>query len=215
MRPHPTTPVALDAAVARRVRLVGIDVDGVLTDGGIYLGSVDGSPLEFKRYEIQDGLGIYFLRKAGIRVAIVTGRVSDSVRLRAAELEIEDVAQDSYARKLPAFRRILERHGITPGEAAFIGDDFPDLAVMRIVGLPVAVANAVPEIARIARLRLTRHGGRGAVREFAELLLTARGEWESITDAYVAERSIDDADGAPAEDAKDRKHAAGVRRGRR
>jgi 3-deoxy-D-manno-octulosonate 8-phosphate phosphatase (KDO 8-P phosphatase) len=180
---------ALDPAIARRVRLVGIDVDGVLTDGGIYLGAIDGSPLEFKRYEIQDGLGIYFLRKAGIRVAIVTGRVSESVRLRAAELEIEDVAQDAYARKLPAFRRILERHQIIPEEAAFIGDDFPDLAVLRMVGLPVAVANAVPEISRICRLRLTRSGGQGAVREFAELLLGARGEWDALCEAYVAERS--------------------------
>jgi 3-deoxy-D-manno-octulosonate 8-phosphate phosphatase (KDO 8-P phosphatase) len=180
---------ALDPAIARRVRLVGIDVDGVLTDGGIYLGASDGTPLEFKRYEIQDGLGIYFLRRAGIRVAIVTGRVSESVRLRAAELEIEDVAQDAYARKLPAFRRILERHQIIPEEAAFIGDDFPDLAVLRMVGLPVAVANAVPEISRICRLRLTRSGGRGAVREFAELLLGARGEWDALCEAYVAERS--------------------------
>lgn len=193
----PSGPNTLDEASARRVRLVGIDVDGVLTDGGIYLGSVDGTPLEFKRYEIQDGLGIYFLRRAGIRVVIITGRVSDSVRLRAAELEIDDVAQDSQARKLPAFRRILERHGIAPAEAAFIGDDFPDLAVMRMVGLPVAVANAVPEIARIARLRLTRHGGRGAVREFAELLLSARGEWASLTEAYVAERSVDDVTATP------------------
>src|SRR5881396_1551119 len=102
MKPLPIS--ALDAARARAVRLVGIDVDGVLTDGGIYLGAVDGKPLEFKRYDIQDGLGIHFMRKAGIRVAIVTGRVSESVRLRAAELEIEDVAQDAQARKLPAFR---------------------------------------------------------------------------------------------------------------
>jgi len=210
----PSGPRALDEAAARRVRLVGIDVDGVLTDGGIYLGSVDGTPLEFKRYDIQDGLGIQFLRKAGIRVAIVTGRVSDSVRLRAAELEIEDVAQDSYARKLPAFRRILERHGIGMDEAAFIGDDFPDLAVMRLVGLPVAVANAVPEIARIARVRLTRHGGRGAVREFAELLLTARGEWASVTEAYVAERSVDE-DAPPGADAIQRPRAAGISRDRR
>jgi 3-deoxy-D-manno-octulosonate 8-phosphate phosphatase (KDO 8-P phosphatase) len=197
-RARPSASNTLDADSARRVRLVGLDVDGVLTDGGIYLGAVDGTPLEFKRYEIQDGLGIHFLRKAGIRVAIVTGRVSDSVRLRASELEIDDVAQDSNARKLPAFRRILERHGIAENEAAFVGDDFPDLAVMRIVGLPVAVANAVPEIARIARLRLTRHGGRGAIREFAEILLRARGEWTSVTDAYVAERSVDDGSAAPA-----------------
>lgn len=180
---------SLDPALARVIRLVGVDVDGVLTDGGIYLGAVDGKALEFKRYDIQDGLGIYFLRKAGIRVAIITGRVSESVRLRAAELDIDDVAQDAQARKLPAFRRILDRHGIAPSEAAFIGDDFPDLAVLRVVGLPVAVANAVPEITRICRLRLTRSGGRGAVREFAEVLLRARGEWDAVCERYVAERS--------------------------
>ena len=183
---------AIDPGLARRIRLVGLDVDGVLTDGGIYLGATGGTSLEFKRYEIQDGLGIHFLRKAGIRVAIVTGRVSDSVRLRAAELEIEDVAQDAYARKLPAFRRILERHQITPDNAAFVGDDFPDLAILRMVGLPVSVANAVPEIRRVSTLHLTRHGGRGAVREFAELLLKARGDWERIVEEYVTERTTDE-----------------------
>jgi 3-deoxy-D-manno-octulosonate 8-phosphate phosphatase (KDO 8-P phosphatase) len=187
--PRPTS--GLDAGTARAIRLVGIDVDGVLTDGGIYLGAVDGTPLEFKRYDIQDGLGIHFLRKAGIRVAIVTGRVSDSVRLRASELEIEDVAQDSYARKLPALRRILQRHRIAPEETAFIGDDFPDLAILRTVRLPVAVGNAVPEVLSVCRLQLSRGGGRGAVREFAELLLKARGEWEALTEAYVAERSVE------------------------
>jgi 3-deoxy-D-manno-octulosonate 8-phosphate phosphatase (KDO 8-P phosphatase) len=184
----------IDPGLARRIRLVGLDVDGVLTDGGIYLGATGGTSLEFKRYEIQDGLGIHFLRQAGIRVAIVTGRVSDSVRLRAAELEIEDVAQDAYARKLPAFRRILERHQIAPANAAFIGDDFPDLAIHRMVGLPVAVANAVPEIRRVSTLHLTRHGGRGAVREFAELLLKARGDWERIVEEYVTERTTDEAE---------------------
>lgn len=175
--------------VARRIRLVGLDVDGVLTDGGIYLGSVGDTPHEFKRYDIQDGLGIHFLKRAGIRVAIVTGRVSESVRLRARELDIEDVAQDAGARKLPALLAMLERHGLQPSDAAFIGDDLPDLSVLRIVGLPVAVANAVPEIRAVCRLRLTRAGGAGAVREFAELLLEARGEWATVRDAYVAERS--------------------------
>jgi 3-deoxy-D-manno-octulosonate 8-phosphate phosphatase (KDO 8-P phosphatase) len=176
--------------VARRIRFVGLDVDGVLTDGGIYLGSVGELVQEFKRYDIQDGLGIHFLRRAGIRVAIVTGRVSESVRLRARELEIEDVAQDSGAHKLPALLAMLERHHIKREEAAFIGDDFPDAAVLRAVGLPVAVANAVPEIRAICSLRLTRAGGAGAVREFAELLLKARGEWKTVCEAYVAERSL-------------------------
>jgi 3-deoxy-D-manno-octulosonate 8-phosphate phosphatase (KDO 8-P phosphatase) len=203
----PQTASAVDAATARAIRLVGIDVDGVLTDGGIYLGAVDGTPLEFKRYDIQDGLGIHFLRKAGIRVAIVTGRVSDSVRLRASELEIEDVAQDSYARKLPALRRILERHGIVADETAFIGDDFPDLAIMRTVRLPVAVANAVPEVLSVSRFQLSRGGGRGAVREFAELLLKARGEWETLTEAYVAERSVEGSDGRRGAKSKRRSRA--------
>ena len=186
-----STTSVLDAAAARAIRLVGIDVDGVLTDGGIYLGAVDGTPLEFKRYDIQDGLGIHFLRKAGIRVAILTGRVSDSVRLRAAELEVDDLAQDASAFKLPAFRRILARHQIAPEEAAFVGDDFPDMALLRIVGLPVAVGNAVSEVRKVCRLHLTRHGGRGAVREFSEILLKARGEWDTLWEAYVAERSVE------------------------
>lgn len=179
----------IDPALARDVRLVGLDVDGVLTDGGIYLGDVAGSPLELKRFDIQDGIAVKFLRSAGIKVVIVTGRVSESVRIRAAELEVDDLVQDAHARKLPAFRRILERHGVSPAEAAFVGDDFPDLAVLRIVGLPVAVGNAVPEIREVCRLQLERHGGRGAVREFTELLLKARGEWRAVTDGYVAERT--------------------------
>jgi 3-deoxy-D-manno-octulosonate 8-phosphate phosphatase (KDO 8-P phosphatase) len=181
----------IDEKLARGIRMVGLDVDGVLTDGGIYIGAVDETRLEFKRYDIQDGLGIHFLRSAGIHVCIVTGRVSESVRLRAEELEIEDVAQDGLARKLPAFRRILERRGIDPAEAAFIGDDFPDMGIMRLVGLPVAVGNAVPEIARVATLRLQKRGGHGAVREFTEHLLRARGEWEATWERYVASRSAE------------------------
>ena len=180
----------IDAVLANAIRLVVLDVDGVLTDGGIYLGAVDGKPMEFKRYDIQDGLGIYLLQKAGIRVAIITGRVSESVRLRAAELGVEDLAQDPNAQKLPAFLSMLDKHGIAPSEAAFVGDDFPDLAVLRLVGLPVAVGNAVPEIARECKLTLTRAGGRGAIREFAELLLKARDQWDDVTERYVDERSL-------------------------
>jgi len=175
--------------VARRIRIVGLDVDGVMTDGGIYLGSLGDQAHEFKRYDIQDGIGIHFLKRAGLHVAVVTGRVSESVRLRARELDIDDVAQDDTAQKLPAFLKILKRHGLQPADAAFIGDDFPDVPLLKIVGLPVAVGNAVPEVRAVCALRLTRTGGAGAVREFAELLLKARGEWKAVSDAYVAERS--------------------------
>jgi 3-deoxy-D-manno-octulosonate 8-phosphate phosphatase (KDO 8-P phosphatase) len=179
----------MDATLAKGIRLVGLDVDGVLTDGGIYLGATDAAPVELKRYHIQDGLGIRFLRDAGIIVAIVTGRVSESVRLRAEELGIHDVVQDPHARKLPAFLSILRRHGIAPSEAAFIGDDYPDLAILRVIGLPVAVENAVDDVKEIAKVRLKRAGGDGAVREFTELLLRARGEWRTIVERYVVERS--------------------------
>ena len=179
----------IDAELARRIRVVGLDVDGVLTDGGLYIGDVAGEPAELKRYHIQDGLGVRLLRDAGIKVAIVTGRESESVRMRAAELQADAVAQDRQARKLPAFLRILEQLGASPDGAAFVGDDFPDLPILRAVALPVAVGNAVPEIVAVCRVRLRRAGGHGAVREFAELLLRARGEWDSIVQRYVAERS--------------------------
>jgi 3-deoxy-D-manno-octulosonate 8-phosphate phosphatase (KDO 8-P phosphatase) len=168
---------------------VGLDVDGVLTDGGIYLGDVDGRRLEFKRYEIQDGLGIKLLQRAGIHVAVITGRVSESVVLRARELGIDDLAQDIHARKLPAVRAMLQRRGIAWEEAAFVGDDLPDVAVLRAVGLPVVVANASPDARAAATLCLTRKGGDGAIREFAELLLRARGEWSNLVDWYVQSRS--------------------------
>ena len=180
--------VTIDPDVARAVRWVGFDVDGVLTDGGVYLGDVAGERLEFKRYDIQDGLGILMLRMAGIKVGVVTGRVSESVRLRAAELGADDLVQDPHARKLPALREIARRRGLQLAEMAFVGDDLPDVGALRAVGLPVAVHNATPEAWRAARVRLNATGGRGAVREFSELLLRARGEWDDLVERYVASR---------------------------
>jgi 3-deoxy-D-manno-octulosonate 8-phosphate phosphatase (KDO 8-P phosphatase) len=181
----------IDPEIARRIRVVGLDVDGVLTDGGIYLGDVAGARHEFKRYDIQDGLGVYFLRSAGVIPVIVTGRVSMSVEMRAAELHIAHVAQDAEAQKLSGLRRILDELGHDMEHVAFIGDDFPDLAILRRVGLPVAVGNAVPEVRAACRVHLARSGGRGAVREFAELLLRARGVWNEVVERYVAERSVE------------------------
>jgi 3-deoxy-D-manno-octulosonate 8-phosphate phosphatase (KDO 8-P phosphatase) len=182
-------------ALARSIELVGFDIDGVMTDGGIYLGDVDGRRLEFKRYEIQDGLGVSMLHLMHIQVAIVTGRVSESVRLRAAELKVEDVAQDPDGHKLAGFMKILKRRGVSPDQVAFVGDDFPDMSLLRIVGLPVAVGNAVPEVRAVCTHHLTRSGGRGAVREFVEDLLKARGEWETAWNRYVDARSRPKADG--------------------
>lgn len=179
----------IDPEQARRIRLVAMDVDGVLTEGGIFLGSAGGQEMEFKRYDIQDGMGLHLLGRAGIRTAILTGRESHSVRMRARELGIDDCHQDSTARKLPAFRELCSRRGVSPEQAAFIGDDLPDLGVLRVVGLPVAVGNAVAEVKAACAVHLARTGGYGAVREFAELLLRARGEWDSLVEQYVLDRS--------------------------
>lgn len=180
---------SLDSALAARIKLVCFDVDGVLTDGGIYLGDVGGTRVELKRYDIQDGLGMMMLKQAGILTAIITGRVSDSVAHRAKELDVDELHQDPQAKKVPALRAILAKRGLDWSEVAFVGDDLPDLGVMRLVGLPVAVGNAGAEARRAATVQLTKHGGAGAVREFCELLLRARGDWDNQVERYVAARS--------------------------
>ena len=182
-------PVVGFARSAGRVRLVILDVDGVLTDGGIYLGATEsGERVELKRFEITDGLGIRLLRDAGIEVAIVTGRESGAVSLRAEELGITECHQDATAAKLPIVEALIERLGIDWDEVAFLADDLADLPVLRRVGLPAAVANAVPEIRALARWIGDRRGGEGAAREFAEALLRARGEWGALVEAYERER---------------------------
>jgi 3-deoxy-D-manno-octulosonate 8-phosphate phosphatase (KDO 8-P phosphatase) len=184
--------MAIDPALARRIRLVVLDVDGVLTDGGIVLGDVEGQRVELKRYDIQDGLGIKLLQRAGIRVAIVTGRVSQSVALRAEELGVDDVIQDVHARKVAGVRKLLQRIGMSFEETACVGDDLPDLGLMRLVALPAAVSNAAPEAIAASQVRLTKAGGAGAVREFCELLLRARGEWDQLVEWYVASRDTEE-----------------------
>lgn len=174
---------------AARVRLVILDVDGVMTDGGIYLGATEsGERVEMKRYDIQDGLGIRLLQEAGIEVAIITGRESDSVRFRAQELGIVEVHQDRTAAKLPIATKLLQRLGLDWEEVAYIGDDLPDLPVFRRVGLPVAVGNAAPELRAVAHWITRRSGGRGAIREFVEALLHARGEWVEHVEGYLKAR---------------------------
>src|SRR5881398_3756434 len=136
----------LDAALARRLKLVGFDVDGVLTDNGVYLGMVGDHPVEFKRFHIQDGLGIRLLQTAGLAVVWVSGRESAATMLRARELAVDEVIQDPTARKLPVFEALLERRGLAWEECAFVGDDLADLPLLTRVGLPIAVANGVTEV---------------------------------------------------------------------
>jgi 3-deoxy-D-manno-octulosonate 8-phosphate phosphatase (KDO 8-P phosphatase) len=175
--------------VAAAVRLVVLDVDGVMTDGGIYYGVLaSGESIELKRFDTTDGLGVKMLQRAGVDVAIVTGRRSPVVESRGRELGIEEIHQDPGAEKLPIVSEILERRGLDWNAVAFVSDDLADIPVLRRCALPVAVANAVPEVVSMARWRTSRSGGSGAVREFAEALLKARGEWESVVGAYLAER---------------------------
>lgn len=176
--------------VARRVRLVIFDVDGVLTDAGLYVGeSEGGAPIELKRFDIQDGVGIKMLMWGGLEVAIVSGRVSEATALRAAEIGIEECHQEPDAHKLPVVERLLERKGVAWDEVAMIADDIPDLAVLRKVGLKAAVANATPHVVRIADWQSTKRGGHGAAREFCEALLEARGDLDDVVEQYVEERS--------------------------
>jgi len=178
----------IDAALARRLKLVGFDVDGVLTDNGVYLGMVGDHPVEFKRFHIQDGLGIRLLQTAGLAVVWVSGRESAATALRARELSVDEVIQDPTARKLPVFEGLLERRGLAWEECAFVGDDLADLPLLARVGLPIAVPNAVAEVKAAARVVTTAAGGGGAAREVAELILQARGEWQGLLSQYFEER---------------------------
>lgn len=178
----------IDSALARRIRLVGFDVDGVMTDGGIYVGRVTDHAVELKRFSIQDGLGLLLLRMAGVQVVLVSGRQSEATAIRARELQVDELIQDDGARKLPAFEGLLERRAVGWDECAFVGDDIPDIPLLRRVALPVAVANAVPEVRNVAQLVTRASGGQGAVREVAEGLLRARGEWDGCLERYLHER---------------------------
>lgn len=176
--------------LARRIRVVILDADGVLTDGGIYLIDGDGPPRGGRRFHVHDGVGIFMLRRAGVEVAIVSGKLSPAVRARAAELGIEEVHQVNPLDKLPAVEALLSRLEADWSEAAFMGDDIADIPVLRHVGLPCAVDGAAPEVRSEAAWCSARPGGAGAVREFAEDLLRTRGEWTALVESYISECEI-------------------------
>jgi 3-deoxy-D-manno-octulosonate 8-phosphate phosphatase (KDO 8-P phosphatase) len=180
----------VDPIRARRVKLLGLDVDGVLTDNGVYMGVVAGESVEFKRFDIQDGLGLAVTRLMGLEVVWVSGRSSPATTVRAEELGIE-LVQDSSARKLPAIEAMLARRGLAWDQMAFVGDDLADLPVFRRVGVPIAVANAVAEVKALAAHVTVARGGSGAVREAVEALLGARGEWDEGVRRYLRERDPD------------------------
>jgi 3-deoxy-D-manno-octulosonate 8-phosphate phosphatase (KDO 8-P phosphatase) len=178
----------IEAAQAGRIKLLGLDVDGVVTNNAIYLGLVAGERVEMKQFDIQDGLAMGLAQRMGLVVAWVSGRYSDATTLRATELRIDEVIQDRSARKVPAMTEMLLRRSIGWEEVAFLGDDLADLPVMRRVGLPLAVANAVDEVKRVAAYTTRAPGGSGAVREAIEALLRAQGRWEEAVKVYLGDR---------------------------
>jgi len=177
----------IDPAVAQRIRLLVLDVDGVLTDNGIWLGPIAGERVELKRFDVQDGLGLMLLRTAEIPVVWLTGRHSESTALRARELKVDELLQVPGPRKLQALEQLVDRRGLSWEDVAYAGDDLADLQVLRRVGLPLAVANAVSEVRSVASYVTRAPGGHGAVREIVEALLKAQGVWGGMLERYFTE----------------------------
>ncbi len=167
-------------ALASRVRMAVLDVDGVLTNGQLLLGP-DGE--ELKQFHVRDGHGLVMLREAGFHIAIITGRSSPVVARRMEELGISCVYQGQRD-KLAALAALERELAIAPGEICYVGDDLPDVPPMLRVGLPIAVADAHPAVRAIARYLTQLPGGAGAVREVCELLLEAQGKLAPLLAAY-------------------------------
>jgi 3-deoxy-D-manno-octulosonate 8-phosphate phosphatase (KDO 8-P phosphatase) len=163
------------------VELVLADVDGVLTGGQIIF---NNQGIETKPFHIRDGLGIKLWQRAGYRFGLITGRSSHIVKIRAAELGVEIVRQAAED-KWPVAQEILQQLGLEPRQACFIGDDLPDLPVMRACGLGIAVADACEEVRQAAHLVTRLRGGEGAVREALEAILKAQGRWRDLIHKYV------------------------------
>lgn len=164
----------------KKVKLLILDVDGVMTPGKIIL---DAKGDEIKVFDVQDGFGIVIFKRAGYQTAIITARASAAVAARAKDLKIDYVYQDAHP-KINAYKQLLADLDLTDQDACFIGDDLTDLAVMKAVGLGITVPNAVPEIKRAADMVTKKPGGDGAVREVIELILKAQGQWLKVVKSF-------------------------------
>jgi 3-deoxy-D-manno-octulosonate 8-phosphate phosphatase (KDO 8-P phosphatase) len=184
---------------AKKIKLLLFDVDGVLTDGKLFLfpvptaGPADGPiagqlVVEAKGFHAHDGAGISIARIAGIKSGLITWRKSDTVALRARDLRLEHVRQGSHD-KLKAFREILTEAGVDANEVAFVGDDVIDLPVMRNCGFSVAVANARREVIDEAHYVTPHAGGDGALRDVIEFILKAQGKWKQAVNEYIGSES--------------------------
>jgi len=171
--------------VYRAIRMVILDVDGVLTDGRIIL---DSKGTESKFFHVRDGSGVSFLQKAGLQVALLTGRSSPVVDLRAREMRIPPaLVKQGAPIKLPVFKRLLEEHGLAAPEVAYVGDDIVDLPVLELVGLSCCPADGHPDVLKACHVVAGRNGGLGGARDICEHLLKRRadGSWERALEKYL------------------------------
>ena len=173
----------IPASVARRAKQIKVllmDVDGTITTGAVtLLSQPDGSALEIKTFDAHDGQGLSLAHTAGLRTGVITGRESAALRRRARELDIEFV-YEKQPHKIAAYEEILKKTGVPESEVAYLGDDLPDLTVMRRVGFAAAVGDAVFEVKQAAHYITTAPGGRGAARELIEVILKSKGIWEEM-----------------------------------
>jgi 3-deoxy-D-manno-octulosonate 8-phosphate phosphatase (KDO 8-P phosphatase) len=175
----------ISAALKRRasqIRVLLMDVDGTMTNGSvILLSQPDGTALEIKIFDAHDGQGLTLAHTAGLRTGCITGRESSALLRRATEMKMDFVYM-KQALKMPAYEDILKKAAATDSEVAFIGDDLPDLPLLRRVGLAIAVGDAVPEVRVVAHYVTKAVAGRGAIREAVELILKSKGIWNEMID---------------------------------
>jgi 3-deoxy-D-manno-octulosonate 8-phosphate phosphatase (KDO 8-P phosphatase) len=167
---------------AARIELLLMDVDGTMTDGSVtLLSQTDGTALEIKTFDAHDGQGLTLAQTAGLRTGCITGRESAALLRRAHEMKMEFIYMKQPL-KMPAYEEILRKAGVSDSAVAYIGDDLPDIPLMRRVGLAVAVGDAVPEVKDAAHYTTKAHAGHGAVREAVEVILKSKGIWKEMID---------------------------------
>ncbi len=167
---------------ASQVKLLLMDVDGTMTDGGVtLLSQPDGSALEIKTFDAHDGQGLTLAHTAGIRTGCITGRESSALLRRAHEMKMDFIYM-KIALKMPAYEEILRKAELPDRAVAFVGDDLPDIPLLKRVGLAVAVGDAVPDVRKVAHYTTTALAGHGAIREAVELILKSKGIWEEMID---------------------------------
>lgn len=164
----------------KKVKLLILDVDGVLTDGRIIY---DSQGRDSKFFDVHDGLGVYLLKRVGIKTILITAKGSKTIKPRAKDMRVEEFYEDIFP-KTKVLAKILKKHRIKTGNICFIGDDLVDLSIMKAVGFPVAVANASKDIKAASSYITQKKGGRGAVRETAELILKTQGKWQEAISIY-------------------------------